>query len=203
MSARHKQISERAGHEQAMRVLFETAVAHLGEAKHSLNDADRMLDFGAHLQFGPVFRPLDLVHDTAVAIAAVDEVLCSRCVLTDHHPLARDTPGRPTREFRCRVADRAAPCCRRHWPASPPPRGSACCGCRPRNAPSSRSIMRNFSHSIQSLRVRFGKPNTQVCHQMFSSTGTMSSCFRSPSSPYALDQRLPYTSAPPASWHVR
>src|SRR5215467_5649486 len=138
MSARHKQISERAGHEQAMRVLFETAVAHLGEAKHSLNDADRMLDFGAHLQFGPVFRPLDLVHDTAVAIAAVDEVLCSRCVLTDHHPLARDTLGRPTREFRCRVADRAAPCCRRHWPASLPPRGSACWGCRPRNAPSSR-----------------------------------------------------------------
>jgi hypothetical protein len=35
---------------------------------------------------------------------------------------------RPTPGSRCRAATRAAPCCRRHWPRLPPPRGSAWCG---------------------------------------------------------------------------
>jgi hypothetical protein len=48
-------------------------------------------------------------------------------------------PDPPTRGSRARATARAIPCCRRHWPASPPPHGSAWCGCRPRNAPSSRN----------------------------------------------------------------
>src|SRR5215470_20274231 len=88
MPARDEQVGERTGDNEAMSVLSEPAVAHLGEPKHALDDADRMLDFGAHLRFGPVFRPLDLVHDTAMAIAAVDEILRSRCVPADHCPLA-------------------------------------------------------------------------------------------------------------------
>jgi hypothetical protein len=44
MPARHKQIGEGAGHEQAMSILFEPAIAHFGKTKHSLDDPDRMLD---------------------------------------------------------------------------------------------------------------------------------------------------------------
>jgi hypothetical protein len=44
MPPRDKQIGERTDHKQAMSVLFEPAVAHLGEPKHSLDDADGMLD---------------------------------------------------------------------------------------------------------------------------------------------------------------
>jgi sulfate permease, SulP family len=35
----------------------------------------------------------------------------------------RGRPDRPTRGSRCHATARAAPCCRRHWPASRPPRG--------------------------------------------------------------------------------
>jgi hypothetical protein len=114
MPACHKQIGEGTGHEQAMSILFEPAIAHLGKAKHSLDDPDRMLDPGAHPRLGAVFRPLDLIYNTAMAIAPVDEVFGSWCVLTDHWPLGRDTPGRPTRGFRSRATGRPAPCCRQH-----------------------------------------------------------------------------------------
>ena len=63
MPAYHKQIGERAGHEQAMSVLLEPAIAHLGKAEHPLDDPDRMLDPGPHFGLGAVFRPLDLIHD--------------------------------------------------------------------------------------------------------------------------------------------
>ena len=88
MPARDEQIGERAGHEQPMSVLSKPAVAHLGKAEDPLDDPDRMLDFGPHLRFGPVFRAFHLVHDTAMAIATVDEVLRSRCALADRCPLA-------------------------------------------------------------------------------------------------------------------
>jgi hypothetical protein len=88
MPTRHEQIGERAGHDEAMSVLREPAIAHLGEAEDPLDDPDGMLDLGPHLRLGPVFRPVDFVHDTAMAVAAVDEVPRSWCVLTDHRPLA-------------------------------------------------------------------------------------------------------------------
>src|SRR5215831_3304657 len=88
MPARHKQIGEGAGHEQAMSILFEPAIARFGKAKHSPDNPDRMLDFGPHLRFAAVFRALDLFHNTAMAIAPVDEVFRSRCVLADYCPLA-------------------------------------------------------------------------------------------------------------------
>ena len=46
MAARHEQIGERAGDEQAMRVLVEAAVAHPGETKNPLDDEERVLDLG-------------------------------------------------------------------------------------------------------------------------------------------------------------
>ena len=73
MPARHEQIGQRAGHEQAMSVLLEPAITHLGEAEHPLDDPDRMFDLGPHFRLGTIFRPLDLIHNTAVAVAAIDE----------------------------------------------------------------------------------------------------------------------------------
>src|SRR5260370_8130654 len=71
MPARHEQIGQCAGDEQAMGVLFEPAIAHLGKAEHPLDDPDRMFDPGPHFGLGAVFRPFDLIHDAAVAVAAV------------------------------------------------------------------------------------------------------------------------------------
>ena len=82
MAAHHKQIGQRAGHEQAMSVLFEPAIAHLGKAEDPLDDPDRVFDAGPHFGLGAIFRPLDLIDNTAVAVAAVDEIpgfgACSR-----------------------------------------------------------------------------------------------------------------------------
>ena len=71
MAARHEQIGQRASDEQAMEVLVQPPIAHLGKAEHPLDDPDRMLDPGPHFGLGAMFRPLDLVHDAAVAVAAV------------------------------------------------------------------------------------------------------------------------------------
>ena len=49
-----------AGHKQAMSVL-QPAIAHFGEAEHSLDDPDRMFDPGPDLRLGAIFRPLDLI----------------------------------------------------------------------------------------------------------------------------------------------
>ena len=61
MPARHEQIGERAGYQQAMFVLLEPAIAHLGKAEHPLDDRDRLFDPGPDLRLGSIFRPLDLV----------------------------------------------------------------------------------------------------------------------------------------------
>src|SRR2546430_17004974 len=87
MPARHKQIGQRAGHEQAMRVLLQPAIAHLGKAEHPLDDPDRMLDPGPHFGLGTIFRPLDLIAKATVAVAAFYEILGLWCVLPDHRPL--------------------------------------------------------------------------------------------------------------------
>jgi hypothetical protein len=47
MPARDEQIGQGAGDEQAMGVLYELAIAYLGEAEHPLNDLDRMLLYTA------------------------------------------------------------------------------------------------------------------------------------------------------------
>jgi hypothetical protein len=40
----HEQIGQRTGYQQAMSVLLEPAITHLGEAEHPLDDPDRMFD---------------------------------------------------------------------------------------------------------------------------------------------------------------
>ena len=74
MAARHEQVGEGAGDEQAMSVLVEPAVANHDEAEQPLDDVEGMLDFGPHLRLGAVPGPLDLVDDAAMTIAFVGEV---------------------------------------------------------------------------------------------------------------------------------
>ena len=71
-----------------MRVFLQSAIAHLGKAEHPLDDPDRMLDPGPHFGLGTVFRSLDLIDNTAVAIAAIGEIPGLGRVLPDHRPLA-------------------------------------------------------------------------------------------------------------------
>ena len=66
MAAHYEQIGQRTGHEEAMRVLLQTAIAHLGKAEHPLDDPDHMFNPGPHFGLGAVFRPLDLIDNTAV-----------------------------------------------------------------------------------------------------------------------------------------
>src|SRR5690242_20337911 len=88
MPAHHEQIGQRAGHEQAMRVLLQPAIAHLGKAEHALYDPDRMFDPSPHFRLGAVFRPLDLIHNTAMAIASIGEIPGLGGMLSDHRLLS-------------------------------------------------------------------------------------------------------------------
>src|SRR6516164_8456610 len=88
MAARDEQIGERTGHEQAMRVLFEPAIAHLGKAKHSLDNPDRMFDLGPRWGFSAVFGPLYFIYNTTVTVAARGEIPGLGRMLLDHRPLA-------------------------------------------------------------------------------------------------------------------
>src|SRR5882757_8611309 len=88
MPAHHEQVGQRAGHQQAMSVLLEPAIAHLGKAEHPLDDPDDMLDPGPHFGLGAIFRPLDLIDNTAVAVAAIGEIPSLGRMVPDHRPLA-------------------------------------------------------------------------------------------------------------------
>ena len=57
-----------------MEVLVQPAIAHLGKAEHPFDDPDRMLDAGPHFGLGAIFRVLDLIDNTAVAVAAIGEI---------------------------------------------------------------------------------------------------------------------------------
>ena len=75
--ARYERIGQRAGYEQAMSVLLKPAIAHLGEAEHPFDDPERMFNSplsrgqatGPHFGLGAIFRSLDLIHNSAVAVS--------------------------------------------------------------------------------------------------------------------------------------
>ena len=71
MAAHCEQIGQRTGHEEAMGVLLQPAIAHLGKAEHPLDDPDHMFNPGPHFGLGAVFGPLDLIDNTAVAVTAM------------------------------------------------------------------------------------------------------------------------------------
>src|SRR5215467_6432396 len=84
MPARDKQIGQGTGHKQAMGVLVEPAIAHLDKTKDPLDDPAECSHFG----LGAIFRPLDLVHNTSVAVATIGEIASLGGVLPDHPALA-------------------------------------------------------------------------------------------------------------------
>src|ERR1700742_3618987 len=71
-----------------MEVLVQPAIAYLGKAEHPLDDPDRMFDPGPHFELGAVFRPLDLIDNTAVAVAPIGEIPSPGRMLPDHRALA-------------------------------------------------------------------------------------------------------------------
>src|SRR5437763_9314364 len=71
-----------------MRVLFQPAIAHFGKAEHPLDNPDRMFGPGPHFGLGAVFRPLDLIDNTAGAVAAIGKIAGPGRMLPDHRPLS-------------------------------------------------------------------------------------------------------------------
>src|SRR5258706_5046265 len=65
VTSRQVQIGQRRCYEQTMCVLGQAAVAHFDKAEDALDDADRVLDLGAHPRLGLVLPPLDYVDDPA------------------------------------------------------------------------------------------------------------------------------------------
>src|SRR6266704_6694837 len=70
----HVQIGERTGDEQPIRVFRNTAIAHLGEAKDSLDDADGVLDPGTHARARPIDHALTRLEVLVAAPALLSEV---------------------------------------------------------------------------------------------------------------------------------
>jgi hypothetical protein len=54
----HVQIDEREADLQAVEVLGDTAIADFAEAEYAFENAEWMLDMGAHTRLGAVFRHL-------------------------------------------------------------------------------------------------------------------------------------------------
>src|SRR5688572_17875480 len=74
MRSDNEQIGERAGDEEAVRVLLQAAVTHLLEAEYALDHAEHVLDSRTHSGLRAVLRPFDLVDNALEAIAPVGEV---------------------------------------------------------------------------------------------------------------------------------
>ena len=52
-----------------MRILLQSAIAHLGKSKHALNDAKDVFDLRPHFRFRPVPRLLAFIDHATVAVA--------------------------------------------------------------------------------------------------------------------------------------
>src|SRR5579859_3395449 len=88
-SAAHKQIHQRTGNEQPVRVLLQPAIAYFHESKLQLHHLKHVLHPRPHLRLRPVLRPRHLIHDLAlVATAPLGEIPCSGRALADHRGLA-------------------------------------------------------------------------------------------------------------------
>src|SRR5881392_2516419 len=110
------------------RCVFFLRIAHFGKAEHPLDDPDHMFNPGPHFGLGAVFRPLDLIDNTAVAVATIGEIAGLGRALPDYRPRAAVsliTPYPGLIAVQQIGQHRAV----RHWPASAPPHGSAWFGC--------------------------------------------------------------------------
>src|SRR6266516_4108199 len=64
--ARHEQIGQRTGHEQAIGVLRDAAVAHLVESEDALQNPNGVFDLGANARFGSILQSI-LPREPAIA----------------------------------------------------------------------------------------------------------------------------------------
>jgi hypothetical protein len=71
-----------------MSILLEPAIPQFQKPNTRLMIPIGCSTLARTFDLGSVFRPLGLVHNTAMAIAPVDKVSRSRCVLANHCPLA-------------------------------------------------------------------------------------------------------------------
>src|SRR5512134_3585086 len=83
-ASHHVEISERAGHEESMRVLRDAPIAHLGEAEDALDHADGVFHSGAYARARPVDDALARLEVLVAAPALLSEVLCRRGQGFDH-----------------------------------------------------------------------------------------------------------------------
>src|ERR1700757_2755590 len=97
-SAAHKQIHQRTGNEQPVRVLLQPAIAYFHESELQLHHLKHVLHPRPHLGLRPVLRPRHFIHDLAlVATAPLGEIPCSWRALADHLGLALRPPPPPPR----------------------------------------------------------------------------------------------------------
>src|SRR6266404_3815967 len=74
----HEEIRQRTRYEQAMSVLRDAAVAHLGEVEDAFEDSDRVFGFGAHARASPVDDALPRREVLVAAASLLREVFGSR-----------------------------------------------------------------------------------------------------------------------------
>ena len=67
MTARHEQIRQRAGDQQAMAVLVQPAIAHLGKAEYSFDDPIACSTRARVFDLVRFFRPLDLINQDGMS----------------------------------------------------------------------------------------------------------------------------------------
>ncbi|KXK54720.1 MAG: hypothetical protein UZ07_CHB004002496, partial [Chlorobi bacterium OLB7] len=84
----HEEIGQGGHHEQAVAVLRQTSISHLGKAEHALDDEEGMLDLGPHLRLATVLLALPLGQRPVPAGLPVGEVLRARRDLADQCLLA-------------------------------------------------------------------------------------------------------------------
>jgi len=89
LSAAHKQIHQRTGNEQPVRVFLQPAVAHFHESELQLHHLKHVLHPRPHLRFRSVLRPCHFIHDLAlVATAPLGEIPRSWRALADQRILS-------------------------------------------------------------------------------------------------------------------
>src|SRR5712691_9577842 len=116
----HVQIGERTGDEQAIRVLRDTAIAHLGEAEDALDDTDGVLDSGAHARARSIDDALTRLQVLVAAPALLSKVLRRGSKSFDHLALpgvgaiTPDMGFSPMKQLRQQVAVAHVGGARRH-----------------------------------------------------------------------------------------
>ena len=86
-SSCHVHVRQRTRHKQALRILHQPTVAHLGKAELALDHAEQMFDLGAHPALGGVGGPLRRRQRPAARPLVVGKVLRLRGLRLDHRPL--------------------------------------------------------------------------------------------------------------------